>query len=99
MTGSTTAGSPYARIRAQLLGNSRVVFTESVLLLLVVWAIAAELFGMADVLSSPFLVAPGMYEIVVTGEAWPHFVASFRRILYAFAFTMVVGVAVGLVMG
>lgn len=100
MTANNPTGSPLQRVGRVMTTNNRVIFIESVVIFLILWQVAAEVFGVAKFFSTPLVVAGGMYDILfVSGEAWPDLLATSRRIVLSFAFTMVVGTAIGVLMG
>ena len=100
MTANSPTGSPIERIGRVMTTNNRVIFIESAILFLVFWQIAVPALGVAEFFSTPIVVATGMYKILfVTGEAWPDLLATTRRIVLAFAFTMLVGTTIGVIMG
>ena len=86
-------------VERALVGNRRVVFVESVLLLVLVWEVSARVFGITDLIASPLLVGAAMYELFQTNEWVMHFVASMKRIVYGFVAALVVGVIGGIVLG
>lgn len=83
-----------------LLSDSRIIFIESVVIFLLFWQLATPALGGVEYFSTPILVAEGIYEILfVTGEAWPDVLATTRRIVLAFGFTMLLGTTLGVIMG
>ncbi|MGM0590786.1 MAG: ABC transporter permease [Halobacteriota archaeon] len=82
-----------------LLKNRKLIFIESVLLLSILWTVLSVGLDLADVLSSPILVAGEMYTLLVSGQWQEHFVATMRRIMYGFLLTVLIGTALGLIMG
>jgi ABC-type nitrate/sulfonate/bicarbonate transport system permease component len=87
------------RLRSVLLTNKKVIAVESVVTLLVVWYLLGNVIGLHETLSSPVLVGGYLYELLVTGEFYPHLAATIKRVVYAFIATIVVGTILGLVMG
>lgn len=81
------------------LGDRRIIFAESIVLLLLVWELSARVFGITDLIASPLLVGTAMYEMLLTGEWVEHFVASMRRILFGFSAALVVGIIGGVILG
>lgn len=79
--------------------DDRVIFLVSVAIFLAIWQSVATGFSLSDTISSPWLIAKFMVEVFQSGVWVKHYVATLRRILYAFVFSMVVGVAVGILMG
>lgn len=90
---------PISSARVALTSNRRAVFAESVLTLLIVWEFAARAFGLTDLIASPVIVGVAVYDVLLTGEFVPHFVASMQRILLGFVAAVVVGVVGGVVLG
>lgn len=82
-----------------MLSSRILIFFESIITFLAVWWFTASVLGYVDVVSSPILVAEGTYELLLSGEWVNHFYVTFRRILYAFVVTIVVGVALGILLG
>lgn len=82
-----------------LIEDQRVVFAESVLSIALVWWLAATLFGITEVISSPVLVVTAFYELAVSMDWVPHLVATFRRTMYGFVVTVFVGSVLGIAMG
>ena len=82
-----------------VLSSETVVSLLSLLVFVVVWGLAAHLLSLTGVISSPVLVAEDIYGILVSMEWVPHLIATLRRIIYAFGFSMVVGTVVGVGMG
>lgn len=86
-------------VRRALLGNRRVIFVESVLALIVIWELSARVFGITDLIASPFLVGVAMYELLLAGEWVVDFRASMTRILLGFTAALVTGVVGGVFLG
>ena len=86
-------------IPAPFLRNRRIVFVEAVGTLLGAWAVLSWGFGMTETISSPLLVAESLVALLQSGEWVPHFSASIRRILYGFAFAVLLGTGLGILMG
>jgi ABC-type nitrate/sulfonate/bicarbonate transport system permease component len=79
--------------------NKKVIFFESALSIFLIWFLLGQLFGVVDTISSPSLVAQELYTIIVSGEFLVHLIPTSIRVLYAFVLTLVVGTALGLLMG
>lgn len=79
-----------------VVSNRAVIFAEAVVLFLLIWQGSARFFELTDVISSPVIVGTGLYELLLSGEWVPHFVASMLRIIYAFTATFIVGFVVGI---
>lgn len=86
-------------IATRLVRDRTVVFVEAIVLFLLVWELAARLFDLTVILSSPVIVAVATYEVLISGDWITHFVASMRRILYGFAAAVLVGVFFGVLLG
>lgn len=82
-----------------LLTNNKIVFAESIFLLLVVWTTVAHAFGIVVVISTPWMVTVSTYELIASGEWIPHVLATLRRGIYGFIVAIIVGTTVGVVMG
>lgn len=82
-----------------LVTNNMLVFIESIIVLLVVWTAVSYGFDLTDTISAPTMVAAELYSLVESGIWVEHFLATMRRIVYAFALTVVVGTSVGVLMG
>lgn len=87
------------RVPEPLVSNRRIVFLEAVVLFLVVWEAGSRLFDAAVFVSSPMIVGAALYDLMLTGEWIPHFVASMKRILYGFGASVVFGIAFGVLLG
>ena len=92
-------GQPSGGPLAPLVENRKVVFAEAIVLFVLVWELTARVFDLTVILSSPFLVAVAVYEVLLAGDWVPHFVASMRRILLGFVASLVVGVVFGVLLG
>jgi ABC-type nitrate/sulfonate/bicarbonate transport system permease component len=79
--------------------NNQVVFVESIVAFVVVWAAVATVFNLQDTISSPMLVAESSYALLISGDWIEHMVATVRRVIYGFILTLVVGTVLGVVMG
>lgn len=82
-----------------IIEDQRLVFIESGLSIAVVWWIVSAGLGVTDLISSPTLVAISFIDLMVSLEWIPHLIATFRRTVYGFIATMIVGSALGIVMG
>lgn len=94
-SGSVTSG----RLGSALRSNRKVIFVEAVLVFVVVWSLASNLLNLADTISTPALLAVSTYQLVVSLDWIPHVVATFRRTLFGFVVTMVIGTVLGVAMG
>lgn len=92
-------GRGTGRILDPLTDNRKVVFAEAILLFIVVWELTARVFDLTVILSSPFIVAIAVYEVLLSGNWVPHFVASMRRILLGFFASVVAGISFGVLLG
>lgn len=86
-------------IPSVLIDYPKVVFAESLIALVVAWMVFAYGLGLEETISSPILVGESMYALLVTGAWIPDVTASFRRVIYGFTLTVIVGTAVGVTMG
>lgn len=88
-----------ARIATHLTQNSKVIFIEAVVALVLVWALASNVLGLAGLISSPSAVYAEIVELIRSGEAIGPLIATTRRTLYAFTLTALVGTGLGVLMG
>lgn len=79
--------------------NNKVVFVESLVLLVLVWSLVARGFGLADAISTPYQVAVTTVELFLSGDWITHMSATLRRVFYAFVLTVIVGTVAGVLMG
>lgn len=82
-----------------LITNRFVVFVESVVAIVVLWAALANGFEMTDTISSPALVTMSIYELSTTGVLWTHISATIPRVIYGFILTLIVGTVLGVATG
>ena len=92
-------GSGEGGVLSPLKEDRMVVFVEAIVLFVVVWELIARVFDLTVILSSPFLVAVAVYEVLLSGDWVRHFVASMRRILLGFVASVVAGIAFGVLLG
>lgn len=86
-------------VRASLVRNEKVVFVESLVVLMLVWSLISHLFGLEDTISSPMLVGTFMYDLLLSMEWVTHVGDTIRRTLYGFTVTMIFGTVFGVFMG
>lgn len=79
--------------------NNKVIFVESLLLIVLIWSFLSTTFGLEDSLSSPMLVGEEAYGLLVSGEATVHILDTIRRVIYGFVLTTIVGTVLGVAMG
>lgn len=97
---STISGQSIVdQIPAPLIEHPQIVFIESLVTIVVAWTVVAYGFDVVDTISSPILVGQNMYALVISGEWIPDVIATFRRVIYGFVLTTVVGTFVGVLMG
>lgn len=96
---STTSHSPIWRLFRPFVTNRHLIFLESVGSVVLAWAILAYGFGMQDTVSSPALVAVSTYELLISMEWVPHMWDTIRRIFFGFILAMLLGTALGILMG
>lgn len=82
-----------------MLTNSRLVFIESVVFLLLLWAVVAQVFDLADTISTPFLVAEETIGILQRDDWMLHVYVTLRRVIFAFIVTIIIGTVLGIAMG
>lgn len=88
---------PTALLRRAAVGTATIA--SSLVVLLLLWELAADAFGMPFLFPGPLDVAEAIGEAVSDGVLATSVVASLRRILTGFALGSLVGVALGLVLG
>lgn len=94
---ATASGAGPRRTRTS--GSPRwLVSLAAIVTALLAWWLGAAAIGDA-IVPSPLAVADRMADIVVTGAALEHFVASIGKILAGFGIAVLVGVPVGFLMG
>lgn len=77
---------------------NRTVFIQSVLLILIVWYIAAT-YLQIDNISSPILAVTSTYELLLSLDWIDHVSATLRRTLAAVFISLSVGIIIGIAMG
>lgn len=87
------------RVPSVLIEQPQVVFLESLLTIVIAWAAVAHGLGMTDSISSPFLVGERMLSLLASGVWIGDVSATFRRVIYGFVITVVLGTFVGVLMG
>lgn len=85
-----------ARIR---LTDSRVIFVESVVVIILAWTLVAHIFDITNVISEPATIGAAMYELLVTREFLEHLIPTLRRTAYGLVVTIAIGTALGIAMG
>ena len=88
---------PTALLRRAVVGTATIA--SSLVVLLLLWELAADAFGMPFLFPGPRDVAEAIGEAVSDGVLATSVVASLRRILTGFALGSLVGVVLGLVLG
>lgn len=82
-----------------LLTNNKVVFLESLVVLVVVWSVLTRGLGITNTVPTPTMVAVETVELLLSGDWIEHMQATLRRVLYGFVITVVVGTVLGMLMG
>lgn len=100
----STQTETLTRIRAEipdsLVENRMVVFVESIIALVVVWALAYRYVpGVADAFVSPTATAIATYELFMSGLWIKHWIASLQHVAYGFTIALFAGTAIGLLIG
>lgn len=85
-----------ARIRFT---DSRVIFVESVIVIILAWTLIAEIFNIVDVISKPSLIAGAMWAIVDSPLFVEHMGPTLLRTGYGLITTVILGTALGIGMG
>ena len=98
MSKQTTEGllDSLARIR---FSDPRVIFVESVIVIILTWTLAAHIFNIVDVISKPSLIGASMWEIATSPALAEHMVPTLQRTLYGLIVTIIIGTALGIGMG
>ncbi len=101
MSNDSSSSSPdlldtIARIRQE---DDRIIFVESVIVIIVSWTLISHIFNIVEVMSTPPLIAEAMYEIVASGSIYEHLIPTMIRTAYGLAATLIIGTALGIVMG
>lgn len=98
---STQTKTPVAKLLPDVLVDNRaVVFVESVLALLIVWAIAYRVSpGFAEAFVSPTATAVATYELLMSGIWVQHWLASLKHVAYGFTIALFAGTIIGLLIG
>jgi len=96
---STVTRSPVDLIPDLLIRNRRVVFLEAVLTVVVGWALLSWAFDLTDTISSPLLVGESLAALLLSGDWVLHVSTSFRRIIYGFVLSVLLGTGLGVLMG
>ena len=92
--------SIHASIPDRLIQNRTVVFVESVVALVVVWALAYRLVpGVANAFVSPTQTAIATYELLLSGIWVQHWIASLTHVAYGFTIALFAGTVIGLLIG
>lgn len=71
----------------------------SLLLLVALWAIVANIVQDPRTLPGPWPVAVVMYEQTVSGDLLYHVGVTLRRVFFSFVIAMAIGTAIGIIMG
>lgn len=78
--------------------SPRFVGIASITLLLLLWHIASLIID-SDVLPTPLNVLAVIYELATSGELFYHTSITLRRVIASFAISMLIGMAIGFLMG
>ncbi|PCR88891.1 ABC transporter permease [Natrinema ejinorense] len=79
--------------------QNKVIFFESMLFIVIAWAVLSNVLGLESSISSPTLVGERAYTLVASGTATPHMIATIRRVVLGFVITTIIGTVLGIVMG
>lgn len=93
---STVTGTGW---RTVLTSDRRIVTIESIVLLAALWQVAASVFGMQAVISSPLAIIAFTGDLLVSLRWVPHATVTLFRILVAFLLGMTIGIVVALILG
>ncbi|WP_255152273.1 ABC transporter permease [Halorarius halobius] len=96
---SMQSQSRMAGISNSLVTNSKLVFLESIGLVIALWWATANVLGLQETISSPELVAMFIIGLFESGIWWEHLFDTFRRVIYGFSLTMLLGTVIGVMMG
>lgn len=93
-------GAAIRKIPDPLLTNRRIVFVESILILLAVWQLVYAVSPtFANAFTSPVRVAEATYALLVSMVWVDHVLATIRHVLYGFCAAVVIGTGLGIVFG
>lgn len=76
----------------------RFTTTISLAVLVTTWMVASH-FAQSDAFPGPFAVSQKILQESINGELWIHLGATFGRVLVAFGFAWVIGLAIGAALG
>jgi len=79
--------------------DNRVIFVESIIAVMVVWALVAHGLNMTETIASPLIITESTHALLMSGDWVVHFTATFRRVMYGFILTTIIGTILGIVMG
>ncbi len=79
--------------------DSRVIFVESVIVIILTWTLAAHIFNIVDVVSKPSLIGASMYEIARSERFLEHMIPTLRRTALGLWYTLIIGTVLGVAMG
>jgi len=83
-----------------LVENRAVVFIESVIALVIAWALAYRFLpGAQNAFVSPTQTAVATYDLLMSGIWIQHWVASLTHVAYGFTIALFAGTAIGLLIG
>jgi ABC-type nitrate/sulfonate/bicarbonate transport system permease component len=99
MSIKNTQGRITGTIPEFLYTDNRVIFIESIIAVLVVWALVAHGLDMTETIASPLIIAESTYALLMSGDWIVHFTATIRRVIYGFILTTSIGTALGIAMG
>lgn len=99
MSTTTRRGQITTALPEFLYKDNRVIFIESIVVFSILWSIVAHGLGMTETIASPSIIAASTYHLLMSGDWVVHFVATFRRVIYGFILTTLVGTFLGILMG
>ena len=79
--------------------TSTAITLASLLVLIVVWAIAAWWLGTSRTFPGPVRVGAIMWQETMNGKLWHHLLPTMIRVALAFGISMLIGVALGVLLG
>lgn len=88
-----------SRLFRPLMENNKVIFVESLIVLVLSWTFVSNVFGLTDLILSPAIVFSEVANLIASGSAIDPLVITTRRTLFAFLLTALIGTSLGVLMG
>lgn len=81
------------------LNDDRVIFIESVIVIILTWTLVAHIFSIVDVISTPAKIGASMWEIANSEAFLTHMIPTLRRTGWGLGVTILIGTSLGIAMG